>query len=449
MQFKYTATNPQGKKLSGIINAASDAVARTQLNNLGFSILEMHSSNETELGTSSVLQKFEFEALDKNGKKIIGTIPAHDSLAAYRRLVEEYSFNVIYLVSQFASASEKEQIKVTGVQALKEAYQTEQSPHPVVTESIQAQVETPEFLLEKKELTDLIELIIKALTQLIARFEAKIRPESRAGVEAGISKLLRIKSSNNLDYIRHSCHELLQHLKGTEFFISNLISEDERGILLLEVERLDHLLNKNTAFKIGVGDQIRATIHDFELKAQKSSWHFLGDFLKYFEDFLKSNPQLQQFKTEIKDLRYQEWDTLLRIIRGSKETRGVLWEDLKQIHSNLIEKRKQYHFFKKDMERGIYFVEEFNAFMGWLLGFYLIYYFLGYYSTFKGVEVPILGSRAITFEDSILFKYLLVFVFILHGLASLKVNFFNRTRRVDSILVVVGIMLILFSFFNL
>ncbi|KKT72589.1 MAG: hypothetical protein UW70_C0106G0001, partial [Candidatus Peregrinibacteria bacterium GW2011_GWA2_44_7] len=33
MQFKYTATNNQGKTLSGIINAGNETLARTQLNN--------------------------------------------------------------------------------------------------------------------------------------------------------------------------------------------------------------------------------------------------------------------------------------------------------------------------------------------------------------------------------------------------------------------------------
>ena len=72
--FRYIVTNQSGKKLSGTVEAPNYNVARKELNNLGFSILNLVPTTEKPKAENS--KKFIFEALDNNSKFIQGSIPA-------------------------------------------------------------------------------------------------------------------------------------------------------------------------------------------------------------------------------------------------------------------------------------------------------------------------------------------------------------------------------------
>ena len=90
MILKYTVANKEGKKLSGTVEAPDENTARTELNNLGFSILLLQETKETPKIDSSLI-KFIFEAIDKNSKLISGSIPAKNEEDALNKLSTEYS----------------------------------------------------------------------------------------------------------------------------------------------------------------------------------------------------------------------------------------------------------------------------------------------------------------------------------------------------------------------
>ena len=74
MPFSYTATNSEGKKLTGIINAASRDDAKQQLNLLGLSILEIKTIESAPSATK--LTGTRHQKLNsghgQNGKQIKG-----------------------------------------------------------------------------------------------------------------------------------------------------------------------------------------------------------------------------------------------------------------------------------------------------------------------------------------------------------------------------------------
>src|SRR3989338_5299487 len=177
MQFKYTATNNQGKTLSGIINAGNETLARTQLNNLGFSILELKAITDDVISPkpkSEKLEKFEFEALDKNGKKIAGTIPAKDPVLAYKRLFEEYHFTIQQL-HPFHPNSAFQTLSLQEIQAQYAQQNGTIAAGINYIQSIQPVVETPEFLNQKAALVQEVEETLQRIKLLIAKFENKIQ----------------------------------------------------------------------------------------------------------------------------------------------------------------------------------------------------------------------------------------------------------------------------------
>ena len=454
MQYQYTATNAEGKKLTGVINANSEEEARGQLNNLGFSILELAESAE---GTAqSNLEKFEFEAYDPSGKQIKGTVPAKAPILAYKRLIEEYHFNVNYMAPVNAAPEEKQRMRQTGLAELQNQYELQKNQKPE-DKSQNTVSETPEFLQEKEALLQKVDNILKEVKTLLAKFETKLSPEKRAEIEGYIDKLSRIKSSNNLEYIRNTSKELLKKVQEDEVFINDVQHDAERKDVIIESQKMLQGLNKSAASKVDFGLRLQTTIQKIEEKLKGSSFAFLLHPLKKIRNLLKQDPEVQQVKIQIKALRTERFDALKIALKSPKETRKEGWATVKSLNAKNKEirsKLKEIKHRRDDQnlaikrEKHVYFLEEVNTFTGWLLTFYLVYYFLGHYVTTKGLALGPLFGIPFDLSDSALFKYLLALIFLVHGAISLKLNFFLRNKIASIALTSITLILGLLVLFN-
>ena len=164
-QFQYSAVNNAGKKLNGVIGAANEEEARKQLKTLGISLLGIKKTAETaqatvtrEPNTSKELPKFEFEAYDKNGQKVLGTIPASSRYKAFKRLMEEYKFEVSYVVKMGATPEERAKAKKEDLSVLKAEYEAKnQSKAPKEEES----ASDPAFEKKRQVLLSKVDLILE------------------------------------------------------------------------------------------------------------------------------------------------------------------------------------------------------------------------------------------------------------------------------------------------
>src|SRR3989338_6749757 len=97
-KYSYTVINQEGQKLTGTINAESEKLAQENLSKLGFPVLDITQIPEEKAAElTSESQKFEFQAIDQNDSKVLGSIGAEDKYAAFKRLITEYHFAVEYL----------------------------------------------------------------------------------------------------------------------------------------------------------------------------------------------------------------------------------------------------------------------------------------------------------------------------------------------------------------
>lgn len=455
MQFQYTATNTEGKELTGVINSDSEENARKQLNDLGFSILEI-SETQTALPEKGNLEKYEFEAIDKTGKQIKGTIPAKTPLLAYKRLANEYHFTIDYLAPLNATPEEKINLRQTGTQELKNQYELDQNQKQSPIDN--ALTEDPQFLMEKEMLIQEVNNVLQKVKFLLAQYETKISPTKRAEIEGTIDKLLRIKSSNNLDYIRHTSTELLKKIQEDEIFLTASDHESERQQVMRESQKMMLELSKKSSAQVDISMQIKNSIEKLEEKFKGSPMAFLLHPLSAIKKGLTNTPEIQQLKTQLNVLRTQRWAAIKIALKTSKESKNAAWQNVKEIRTEEKEIQKKLYQEKHQRdnsnliikrEKHVYFLEELNTFTGWLLFFYLMYYFVGHYVTTQGLALkPILGIP-FNMEHSALFKYLLAIVFILHTNLSLKLNFFSRSKTASIVLVPLTLLLSLLTLFNL
>ena len=460
MPYQYTATNAEGKPLTGVINAMNDEDAKKQLGALGLSILELTfiEASQTQAPQHQDLQKFEFEATDKNAKQVKGTIPAKEALLAYKRLIEEYQFTVSYLAPQDATPEQKIQIHQTGLHQLHNEYELKknQKKGPATEKPLS---EDPKFITEKNILLEQIDSILQKTNALLTRFEAKLSPEKKAEINGYVDKLLRIKSSNNLDYIRNTCKELLNKVQEDEIFLTSSEHDHEREAIMMESQKMMLELSKSANAKVSAGTQIKQMVGQLEQKLSGSNLDFLLNPIQSIKSWFQDPPEVERLKIQLKALKTQRLDAfkILAKTYKHKETRTTtkanvhkIHEQIKQVKLQLKDARSTQNQNRRliKQEKHIYFLEESNTFLGWLLIFYLTYYFLGHYVTTRGLPLNPFFHIPFDLSQSAIYKYLLTFAFIGHGALSLKLNFFLRSKIANIALTFGTLLLCLLVLFN-
>ena len=385
-QFQYNAVNQGGKRLSGLISANNEEEARQELNGLGISILSIQlvavsqeQSQTKEATTTQELPRFEFEASDPHGRKVIGTIPAVSKEKAYMRLIEEYNFSVAYLVPKGASEEEKTAARKEDLSALLQ----KNTPIP---NGISANDEA--FEVRRKALIERVNFILEKIKNILQLFDEEIRPERKKLIQEAMDKLLRIKNSTNLDYIQHHSELLLKAIQDQELFLHQEKMEKERSKVKFASQALLADLHSNPEPKKDLGDDLEK-IHDRFAQSESRFIQGLGHFL---EPYLAS-PEEKQLKEEIKRAKNQVWEYRKLWIKSPMETK----EDAKMALDDAIKKETQLQAELKAVKRqrkalknkedGSHeplITEELTQLIGFVLSFYLILYFASFYQVTKG-----------------------------------------------------------------
>ena len=64
-----------------------------------------------------------------------------------------------------------------------------------------------------------VDFILNKIKAMLAQYSEDIKPENKK-IQEYVDKLLRIKSSTNLDYIEHTSEELLKKVQDQEIFLN-------------------------------------------------------------------------------------------------------------------------------------------------------------------------------------------------------------------------------------
>lgn len=411
MQFQYTAINNENKKLSGFINAPSEDNARNQLNDLGLAVLSILTVADKDTGEKSG-EKLKFEALDKNGKKIIGTIPEMDSKKAYKRLKEEYGFQVLALYAANATEEEKNAAR-NEIESIGSTYELEA-----------AEKEVPDILTdkEKETRTKLLEevgFVLTKVNEVLEKFGNIMKPEEKKHIEQIEDKLLRLKNSNNLNFIKQTSEELLKAIQSKEIYLEQSMFVQEREMIKLETQKLlleIHKLDTNP----------NLNLFNEEIHIGKGKLSFLEKLQRR-----KQSPEKEEIRNEIRDVNGQIFDYIRIFFKTGKSLRPEVKSKIrelrfrkKELKAKLKSNQKE-EALKQQHDRHSETDNDLVVITGWLLAFYLAYYFINYYLAFK---TTFLSSRY-DFETNIylspILTYLILTVFLLHAALQTK-RFFMK-----------------------
>ena len=431
--FKYTVANQEGKKLSGTVEAPDETTARTELNNLSFSILSLQETQELPAIDSS-LSKFAFEAIDKNAKLVSGTIPAKDETEALAKLKTEYNLNVSAIWPENATPEQIAEAKTKGTQNMQNDMQSQ-----VAEASAQISAEDLEQQKKNQETRMKIDAALNETATLLKKFDGEFDPKQKNEINKKIDKVLRIKNSTNLEYILDTAGELLEFIRSQEKSLHEKGHEEKRLELKMETSKMISELNKNNTKTLS--QDIVQKIDQLQEKYKPAS-----GLLEKIKSLFVTPPEILAIKEQIKAYNKQLWEFAKLYFKEPtpeykekvKNSIKAVWAARKKAVQNLKDIKKQSKAKpdpnKIDEEIIISFIEELNAFSGWLLAFYTIYYYASLYLNTKDFGLSSI-PKGFEIYNSHVFKYVFVILFLLHICSSLKINFFKKSLIANLILI--------------
>lgn len=440
--FKYTVANQEGKKLSGTVEAPDEQTARAELNNLGFSILTLETIQARPQIDSS-LTKFAFEAIDKNAKLVSGTVPAKNEQEALLKLTSEYNLTVSAIWPENATPEQISEARKIGAKKMQEEIKPEEESKIAFD---------PEVQKKNIELRTKIENTLNEVHFLLQAFDKELDAGQKSGINKKIDKLLRIKNSTNLDYILKTAIELLEFIQSQEEVLQQHGHEEKRLELKMETDKMLYELNKVN--RPSLSEEIIRKIEHWQATHKNGKKSIItngvNNFLSRIKDFFQTPPEIAVIKEQIKTYNRQLWEFAKLYFKEPtpeykakvKNSLQGVWQMRKKAIEKLKETKKQLRknrYIKSPDENVIIsFVEELNAFSGWLLAFYIIYYFSSLYLNTKDFGFTNIPGGFEVYNSQI-FKYVLVIIFLLHSVTALKINFFKKNFVANIILIPVFI----------
>ncbi len=463
-QYKYTVLNKENQQLIGTIQSPDEASARKELNNLGFSILGISiidlskPSEENETIPENIV-KFDFAAIDKTGKKVIGTIQGEEIFQVYKRLVNEYQFQVKALYPSDLTSDEKDKAQIKGIEHLQDLLNEEKMAVELAQK--QQEIDQQEFEEKQLNLKTQIDFVLKKVNEILDTYHEELDPARKAKIKYYVEKLLRIKNSTNLDYIKQTSIELLTYLQKEEIFLNQEQKVKERAQLSIDTKNMMSKLEKITnpgqkdvldimrdwrknniinnpdptiidkTINLFISLFIGKTSEDPEISEARNKLNTTTSQLKEFITLYFKNAD-PDFKQEAKNAIKRLW------IERSENKKNLALI----IHQKEEEKLANIEFTQNEiLEKEIF------SLSGWVLTFYIIYYFLTIYLNSKEINLPTNTKLNLIFQTSII-KYFFTSLFLFVCLLGIKIEFFKRKKFANIFFIILFIISSAFIILN-
>jgi hypothetical protein len=461
-KFRYIVVNKENRQLSGVVDAPSLDIAQNDLKELGFSVVSIEEDQLSESEEQGIT--FEFSGVDKQKKNIVGTIISEDRYSAFKRLITEYDLDVRYIVETDLDEKEKEKKKAAGIIDLMKQYQKEVQKNTQMFHKEKLKKIDRSFDKEKALVMRQVDFVLKKVSEAIDKFANDLNPQDKQRIKDSVNKILRLKNTTNLDYLKKTSQDLLKYLQRAEIFTSKKSRIDEKLGLYTETQEMINTIQRGKDFglyedlqdqlerwqsehikgkdKISFGDKITNFFYSFVLKfisedkevriVKKKISDLNRDLKQYFNVILKS-----------KDPEYKKAASKsMKKLRAKKKRLKEKLAVLKHNEKNRLNAEGELNPFEK-------VISIINGLSGWLLFYYLVYYFASEVVINKDLIYANSDIPSLFFLFNIgMVKYILPLVFLLHASTSMKLHFFKKNGAANLIIFPVFALASLIIVFN-
>jgi len=251
-EFYFEAADQEGKKLSGLVTAVSEAEAREKLKQRKLAVFSVVPKENRPLKINDDgerLHAYEFAGIDIQGKPVEGRINATDQGAAYKSLVVEYEFELEYLVRSDLPDDKKALQKIKGISLelsewlkkelkysgyyKKKKIERERRRNRETEVSLNPE-QQKELVLVRKQILE----VTKATATLLKENEEFLNRNKRREIEDRLNLLSRLRQSNALGHLKSLTTKLIKQLADDTIFLeeADLIEDEEGNIALAEAK---------------------------------------------------------------------------------------------------------------------------------------------------------------------------------------------------------------------
>ncbi len=469
MKFKYTALGASNQKLEGVLDAESIDAAREELHKMGLSVVGIsevsaqeaavaESQSKVQASTQGGIVTFYFIAKDTQAKEVNGTIDAKDANSAYRRLLTEYRFDVVDLYPQSSTNP--------AADSSKEKF--EEWKHQMEDEGIDlTNKSAAEAKSEEEDGEKISQDIIAEMDQFIinTKMILKNHPDNYSEaflkeIQNTLNELERIRSSNNLKHITKICNELYElvsnpdklgkdvtedseysstvsKLKGSGFVANSFQFQQLHSLQkkLARFERTQQVFSKiKKVFNRKGADKIDQNMAS-RIKKRRARWLAKlsrglkgknGDeapsifriFSKFFSFISAPNVILRRARKQDIAKAFTKWKEYRKQSKTKKlvdriERQSTPADTTTDSIDTIPVERKDF----------VAFFMELDSFAGWLLFFYIAYFFMVSFAIEKNVGL----SQELVLKTiaSPLIINISIFLVIAHLAFTLKIKFFR------------------------
>lgn len=447
-KFRYIVVNNENRQLSGVVDAPDVEIAQDDLKELGFSIVSIEEAEQ--LASEETGATFEFSGIDKRKKNIVGTIISDDRYNAFKRLITEYDLDVRYIVQSDLDEKEKEEGKTKGIIDLMREYQKEVQKNTQMFHKEKLKKIDRAFDKEKALVMRQVDFVLGKVSEAISKFANDLNPQDKQRIKDYVNKILRLKNTTNLDYLKTTCKDLLKYLQRAEIFTSKKGRIDEKLGLYTQTQEMINTIQRGKDFglyedlqdqlerwqsehikgkeKISFGDKVTNFFYSLVLKVisedkeirvlKKKISNLNRDIKQYFNVILKS-----------KDADYKKAASKsLKQLRIKKKKLKKKLSILRRNETNKLKAEGELNTFEK-------VVSIVNGLSGWLLFYYLVYYFVAEVVINKDLLYATSDIPTLFFLfNTGMVKYILPLVFLLHATTSMKLHFFKKNGAANLVL---------------
>ncbi len=461
-KYSYTVINQEGQKLTGTIAADTEKLAKENLSKLGFPILDITEIPEEKVAElTSESQKFEFHAVDQNGRKVVGSIGAEDKYAAFKRLITEYHFAVEFLYLSSLSTEAKEEEKKRGVVDLYGKLKVDQQKAEAI-KGVDREVinEEEETLFISKQ----IDIVLGKIKETSEEFKEIIKPEDQRAIEKKADRLSRMRTSKNIEYVKHLAEDLLLYVQNEEIFL--LKEQNDKKIQSFRLD-MKKLLNQLHSDKLRVGLR-QDTLNNINAWLEKhitsndtpAMWEkVIGGMLGFIANIITEPPEISALKEKIRVINKQVWDYYIIYIKENTiEGRNEIKESLHGLKERKTELKLELTNTERRLAKEVQLVEqetvrakvssELTSITGWLFAIYFIIHTYYIYTSTR--ELPVdMSISALHISEARSYLITMLVLLIIHAYFQLRSIIVLRRAIANFILIPTCSLSILLIVFNL
>lgn len=465
MKFKYTALGANNQKLEGILEAETLEVAREQLHKMNLSVVAIaelttaeEAATEEEIRAKKSkegIKTYFFVALDSQKKEVNGTIDSREPSSAFRRLMMEYQFDVLDLYPEDAADPAAESLKPE-FEEWKQMVEEEaesQSKKPGLTRG-----EPEEEKVNEEIVAEMDAFIINTKT-ILKDFRAQYSDLMIREIERVLGELERIRASNNLKHITKLCNELyelisnpdatnpeqtdekyeevIEKIKGSGFIANSfqLLKAHSLQKKLARFEKIQTLFSKIEAVFRGKKGQEAGSRLEQKMKSGRARWlssltrslkgrgseahpTLMQAVSKFFSYIQAPNSILRRARKQEMIKAYNAWKRYRQEapLRKKAAAGAATSETGVGAEASALPSVKP----KRDFSA---FFAELDSFVGWLLFFYISYFFLVSFAIEKNVGL----SKTLVLKtlSSPMILNISIFLVVAHLAFTLKIRYFK------------------------